>query len=279
MSLKFTNNARTLLTANISAVDTTIPVSSTSAFPTISSGADAFYVTISDGTNTEVVYVTGKTGTSFTGCARGVDGTTARAFTSTTPVEQRLNAGALNSFLQLGGGIMAGSLQAAWDASLPYEVVTKRQLDTVTTTANSAAATASNALPLSGGTMTGYITLHSGATASFHPIAKAQLDTILTSYLTVGNFASSLAANGYQYLPSGLLIQWGYQATPNGNYSFPIAFPNVCYVIVAGNADSQGSNVDNSFAYPVSLSQFHMASKSSPGSISAYPTYWIAIGR
>jgi hypothetical protein len=46
-----------------------------------------------------------------------------------------------------------------------------------------------------------------------------------------GSGASSLAANGYQKLPSGLIIQWGAQQVPNATnqtYSFPLTWPNGC---------------------------------------------------
>lgn len=47
-----------------------------------------------------------------------------------------------------------------------------------------------------------------------------------------GDFGASFVQNGYQKLPSGLIIQWG-QVTPNATggataFSFPIAFPNNC---------------------------------------------------
>lgn len=45
-------------------------------------------------------------------------------------------------------------------------------------------------------------------------------------------FGSSLSANGYQKLPSGLIIQWGYISSigPGGGVTvtFPVAFPNAC---------------------------------------------------
>lgn len=50
-------------------------------------------------------------------------------------------------------------------------------------------------------------------------------------------FRSSLAASGYQKLPSGLIIQWGVTASIGTDASvtvtFPIAFPNACLCAVA----------------------------------------------
>lgn len=58
-----------------------------------------------------------------------------------------------------------------------------------------------------------------------------------TNFVTAGfapntNFASSLAINGYQKLPGGMIMQWGYAAGPYSEQSvavsLPIAFPNAC---------------------------------------------------
>lgn len=49
----------------------------------------------------------------------------------------------------------------------------------------------------------------------------------------------SLSSSGYQVLPGGLIIQWGYFPSTNGIQSFPIAFPNACFSIsCTGNANS-----------------------------------------
>jgi phage-related tail fiber protein len=57
-----------------------------------------------------------------------------------------------------------------------------------------------------------------------------------------GDFGSSLGSNGYQKLPSGLIIQWGVVtlaavSTPQV-FTFPIAFPAACYVVFGSNADN-----------------------------------------
>jgi len=52
-----------------------------------------------------------------------------------------------------------------------------------------------------------------------------------------GLAVSSLAGNGYQKLPSGVIIQWG--TTPDidpsttGGIVFPVVFPNACFVVLA----------------------------------------------
>ncbi len=61
-------------------------------------------------------------------------------------------------------------------------------------------------------------------------------------------FGSSLAANGYQKLPSGLIIQWGNAYIPvNGTtFNFSIAFPNSCAsLVITGMNDIGGVEVMN----------------------------------
>ena len=51
---------------------------------------------------------------------------------------------------------------------------------------------------------------------------------------TSSMFGSSVTQNGYQKLPSGLIIQWGMNTTNAGGYvdvTYPIAFPNHCFTV------------------------------------------------
>ena len=61
MAVKFSNSAQTTLTSNISAGVTTLPITSSSTFPTLGTG-DHLYVTI----NSEVIKVTAVASTSLT---------------------------------------------------------------------------------------------------------------------------------------------------------------------------------------------------------------------
>lgn len=58
-----------------------------------------------------------------------------------------------------------------------------------------------------------------------------------------GVFAASLAPNGYQKLPSGLILQWGGVSTTAGDVStrltFPIVFPNACLIAYASAGNYQ----------------------------------------
>ena len=58
------------------------------------------------------------------------------------------------------------------------------------------------------------------------------------------SFYNSLLGNGYQYLPNGFIIQWGYvTASSEGLYtiSFPIAFPNAIFNVNATTQFPYGS--------------------------------------
>lgn len=73
----------TSLTSDIGINDTTLPVVSTAGYPSA-----PFTIALERGeANEEVVLVQGKTGTSFTDCVRGFDGTDKNAHLATSPVE------------------------------------------------------------------------------------------------------------------------------------------------------------------------------------------------
>lgn len=89
MSVKFSNNATTQLSAGISSGVTSFTVSSASGFPTLG-GSDWTYVTI----DSEVVKVTAISGTTFT-CD-----TTSEAHLINANVELRMTAELLNDFAE-----------------------------------------------------------------------------------------------------------------------------------------------------------------------------------
>ncbi|OJB23433.1 hypothetical protein BGV54_13525 [Burkholderia ubonensis] len=62
-------------------------------------------------------------------------------------------------------------------------------------------------------------------------------------------FANSLTSNGYQKLPSGLIIQWGLGATSGqtGTVTFPIAFPNTASVMSILRTSSSAMSDGNTF--------------------------------
>ena len=96
------------------------------------------------------------------------------------------------------------------------------------------------------------------------------------------SFGSSMAANGYQKLPSGLIIQWGTTATNTSgvaNVTLPIAFPSNLFsatigVIAAGigTYTAGWTSSDRS-----SMTLFCSNSASGAG-LSGYQLRWMAIG-
>lgn len=85
------------------------------------------------------------------------------------------------------------------------------------------------------------------------------------------------SANGYTFLPGGLLIQWG-NFNPNSsiNVTFPIAFPSAVY-----NIQLTGSASNNStFRNGVSTGTLTTTGFTWEGTLSSNwkPIYWLAIG-
>ncbi|MEW1780573.1 hypothetical protein AB0305_00090 [Arthrobacter sp. NPDC080086] len=98
--------------------------------------------------------------------------------------------------------------------------------------------------------------------------------------LSSGAFGSILSGNGYQKLPSGLILQWGMNQGTTASYqtySFPIAFPNNVYSMTVTT-----NNVTTLYTGRVnvlSLSQFQIGNSNGQGSWAADFVSWIAIGR
>ena len=88
------------------------------------------------------------------------------------------------------------------------------------------------------------------------------------------NFVNSKTANGYSYLPNGLIMQWGLQNESNIG-TFPVAFPNACFSLIAtGNLNAFVADGSVTTSYIVSNSQFYVRLGSDSGTL----LYWIAIG-
>lgn len=89
-------------------------------------------------------------------------------------------------------------------------------------------------------------------------------------------FNHSIAANGYQKLPTKLIVQWGSVIVPVGAYPgytgyFPISFPNGC---LAMTVTHPGVATSVSTGGAISASQFVLTHSYSVSAV----LYWIAIG-
>lgn len=107
---------------------------------------------------------------------------------------------------------------------------------------------------------TGPVSLASGSTVVVDPVTGNRTNLIATMKMFSDEFLASQLANGYQKLPSGLIIQWGVASNTNNlgaGYSritFPIAFPNTCLSVSVNGLTSAGSAYAAFFANLVSLS-------------------------
>ena len=101
-NMLFANNCNTTLNGGITAVATSMVVTSATGFPS-PTGSQYFYCTLADAatqTTIEIVKVTAVSGTTFT-IVRGQDGTTGTIFASGAVVSLRLVAASLNDFPKL----------------------------------------------------------------------------------------------------------------------------------------------------------------------------------
>ena len=131
------------------------------------------------------------------------------------------------------------------------------------------------------------------ALAGMESSAQAATDiaNALASYTPLSSFGKSLAANGYQKLPGGLILQWGsvtgsFSQGLLGPYGFPIAFPNACFnlqLTTISPESAGGAAGDDFFQVPSTNmptpAQFYaFCDLISSGIDRANGFYWFAIG-
>lgn len=122
----------------------------------------------------------------------------------------------------------------------------------------------------------------SGATNGQVLTFNGSTSTWGASSLSANGFSASLSSNGYQKLPSGLIIQWGISDINYNEQSyqitFPIPFPNSAFNVTA--VGGYPAAVDGSIGLSVkSLSSngFHIFGDPNNQNTSG-PLYWQAIG-
>jgi hypothetical protein len=123
---------------------------------------------------------------------------------------------------------------------------------------------------VAGGALTynGNTVWHAG---NFDPASR-----LATSDFTGSN--QQLTANGYQRLPGGLILQWGSVfITGNGsaNVTFPITFPNACFIAIASGGETVTNRQDNGPAV-TSFNSFNVSITN--GIDVGITTRWFAIG-
>lgn len=112
-------------------------------------------------------------------------------------------------------------------------------------------------------------------------------NAVITGSLTVGtggSFLASLSANGYQKLPSGIIIQWGNATTGGGGgvtVTFPISFPTAVYSAVTAVINAGAAPTVILASVNVVASGFGVGSSDSATQafVPGASFYWMAIGR
>lgn len=164
-NMLFANNCNTTLNGGITAVATSLVVTSATGFPS-PTGSQYFYCTLADAatqTTIEIVKVTAVSGTTFT-IVRGQDGTTGTIFASGAIVSLRLVRASLNDFPKLD--------------------------ETNTFTADQA--------------ITGQLTTSAGLATTNTFTATAPADGLVMDYATGFGRFSAFAGDGFQWYNAGV---------------------------------------------------------------------------
>jgi hypothetical protein len=98
MGIVFKNNAKTTLGADLNDSATSATVVDGSVFPSLGSG-EFFFCTFDDGTNNEIVKVTGRSSNTLT-IVRAQDNTSARSFSTGDDAQLRVTAATLEQFME-----------------------------------------------------------------------------------------------------------------------------------------------------------------------------------
>lgn len=147
------------------------------------------------------------------------------------------------------------------DATAAKHPVTKDQLDAKATIASPA---------------------FTGVPTAPNPTAGTRSQALATMQMFADEFVASLVANGYQKLPSGLIIQWGSVASSNAGavvVTLPVAFPNAGFQAFSTPKDTFNGNA--SAADIISISQLKVSTwvVSSGGWVrTTTQIQWFAIG-
>lgn len=117
--------------------------------------------------------------------------------------------------------------------------------------------------------------VRASASSLWHPVG-------ITAQALGSTLQASLAASGWQRLPSGLILQWGTAngASATGTVTFPIAFPNSPLSIALTDGDNASANVKAMAANISGATSFSFAAVNVVGTSAVAPGtfYWMALG-
>ena len=120
-------------------------------------------------------------------------------------------------------------------------------------------------------------------------VGNLEVTGVLT-YGSMAGFEGLLQPNGYQKLPGGFILQWGYSHLDShggeGNLSitFPVAFPTQCLWAISnrGTASASGDNTDGGVtvhSFTKTALSVHLATYYGGATGSLRGVYWMAIGK
>lgn len=101
----------------------------------------------------------------------------------------------------------------------------------------------------------------------------------------LSDFDKSLDANGYQKLPGGLILQWGFvgngtagNAGSSATVTFPIAFPSAVVNVQLAVVENDNSGATCARSNAISTTGFTWRTFAGASASSADRVYWLAIG-
>ena len=204
-----------------------------------------------------------------TGNLTGNSGTTTKLATARTITL----AGDVTGSLSFDGSANVSITATIADNSHSHTIANVTGLETAL---NGKLSTSGNATTATTATNAIYATTQ---TAGTNNTTIATTAFVLANSIQDAQFAQSVAVNGYQKLPSGLIMQWGIMPytsdNANATITFPIAFPNNCVSIVP-SIDTVSIGAGNWSVYAKTTTNFS-ANYSSTIANSA-GGYYIAIG-
>jgi hypothetical protein len=109
--------------------------------------------------------------------------------------------------------------------------------------------------------------------SSVYTTVGATLARTGSNTFTLGT--SSAAANGYTFLPNGILMQWGWVASNSsvGNITFPVAFPTAIFSYQATSNSTVAANLVSIIAANTTIMNVRSLSVAA-----ASNSWWMAIG-
>jgi hypothetical protein len=99
--------------------------------------------------------------------------------------------------------------------------------------------------------------------------------------LTQNNLLGSVSTNGWQRLPSGLIMQWGRDTKTGADHGvmFPIPFPNAVFSVTStGYAGGTNYHPFHRNANVAGFQQNFYSSTGSSGAATSWEGHWMAVG-